>query len=140
MTTHHAAVLENKISPVLSQCMWTNTVWTVRNYVRGKVFVCYYISPETRTDLSATDECYRMSQFYEPDLGTEPDNPFARGEDGKLVRRNFWLDMSDQSLTLAMTRGIGMPLRSSEKQAHLIDIRREHLIDEICQEILPPED
>ena len=80
-----------------------------------------------------------MSQFYEPDLGTEPDNPIARGKDEKLVRRSFWLDMSDQSLTSAMTRGIGAPLRASEKRAHLIDIRREHLIDEVCQEILPPE-
>ena len=81
-----------------------------------------------------------MSQFYEPDLGTEPDNPFARGSDGKLVRRGYWLDMSDQSLVLALTIGIGEQLRASEKRAHLIDIKREHLIDEICQEILPPED
>ena len=81
-----------------------------------------------------------MSQFYEPDLGTEPDNPFARGNDGKLIRRAYWLDMSDQSLVLTLTRGIGAPLRASEKRAHLVDIGREHLIDEICQEILPPED
>ena len=81
-----------------------------------------------------------MKQFYEPDLGSEPDNPFARDSVGKLVRRSFWLDMSDQSLTLAMTKGIGSPLRASEKRAHLVDIKREHLIDEVCQEILPPED
>ena len=81
-----------------------------------------------------------MKQFYEPDLGSEPDNPFARDSVGKLVRRSFWLDMSDQSLTLALTKGIGAPLRASEKRAHLVDIKREHLIDEVCQEILPPED
>ena len=81
-----------------------------------------------------------MGQFYEPDLGTEPDNPFARGDDDRLVRRGYWLDMSDQSLILTLTRGIGAPLRASEKRAHLVDIQREHLIDEICQEILPPED
>ncbi len=81
-----------------------------------------------------------MTRFYEPDLGSEPDNPFARDETGRLVRRSFWLDMSDQSLTLAMTKGIGSRLRASEKREHLIDIKREHLIDEICQEILPPEE
>ena len=81
-----------------------------------------------------------MSKFYEPDLGTEPDNPFARGNDGSLVRRSYWLDMSEQSLVLALTRGIGTPLRASEKRTHLLDIGREHLIDEVCQEILPPED
>ena len=80
-----------------------------------------------------------MSKFYEPDLGTEPDNPFARGNDAKLVRRSYWLDMSDQSLVLALTRGIGAPLRASEKRTHLMDIGREHLIDEVCQEVLPPE-
>ena len=81
-----------------------------------------------------------MTQFYEPDLGSEPDNPFARDEKERLVRRSFWLDMSDRSLVLAMTVGIGAPLRASERRAHLIDVRREHLIDEVCQEILVPGD
>ena len=48
-----------------------------------------------------------MPQFYKPDLGANPDDPFARGENDKLVRRGFWLDMSDRSLVLAMTIGIG---------------------------------
>lgn len=78
--------------------------------------------------------------FYKPDLGAKPDDPFARDADGKLVRRAFWLDMSDRSLVLAMTRGVGAPLTASEKRAHLEDVDRSHLIDEVCtQEILPPE-
>lgn len=78
--------------------------------------------------------------FYKPDLGANPDDPFARGVDGKLVRRAFWLDMSDRSLTLAMTRGVGAALTAAEKRAHLEDIGRSHLIDEVCApEILPPE-
>ena len=78
--------------------------------------------------------------FYKPDLGAKPDDPFARDADGKLVRRAFWLDMSDRSLVLAMTRGVGTPLTASEKRAHLEDVDRSHLIDEVCtQEILPPE-
>lgn len=78
--------------------------------------------------------------FYKPDLGANPDDPFARDADGKLVRRAFWLDMSDRSLVLAMTRGVGTPLTASEKRAHLEDVDRSHLIDEVCtQEILPPE-
>jgi hypothetical protein len=82
-----------------------------------------------------------MSRFYQPDLGANPDDPFARGTDGKLVRRGFWLDMSDRSLVLAMTQGIGATLTNDEKRTHLADLGREHLIDEVCvQEILPPED
>ncbi len=82
-----------------------------------------------------------MTNFYKPDLGAIPDNPFAREADGKLVRRGYWLDMSDRSLILAMTNGIGTCLTNSEKRSHLADIGREHLIDEVCvQEILPPEE
>ncbi len=81
-----------------------------------------------------------MTRFYQPDLGTNPDDPFARGTDGKLVRPSFWFDMSDRSVILAMTQGIGAALTNDEKRAHLADIGRAHLIDDVCvQEILPPE-
>jgi hypothetical protein len=81
-----------------------------------------------------------MTHFHQPDLGSEPDSPFARDENGKLIRRSYWLDMTDRSLVLAMTQGIGAHLTNDEKRAHLHDIKREHLIDQICiQEILPPE-
>ena len=82
-----------------------------------------------------------MTQFYQPDRGTNPDDPFARDAEGKLVRRGYWLDMSNQTLVYAMTGGIGARLTNSEKRAHLADIGRGHLTDDICvQEILPPED
>jgi hypothetical protein len=82
-----------------------------------------------------------MTQFHRPDLGANPDNPFARDADGKLVRRAYWLDMSDQSLILAVTSGIGANLANPEKRAHLAGIGREHLIDDVCvKEVLPPED
>ena len=82
-----------------------------------------------------------MTQFYKPDLGVNADDPFARDADGKLVRRGYWLDMGDRTLVLAMTGGIGTRLTNSEKRAHLADLGREHLIDEVCvQEILPPEE
>ena len=81
-----------------------------------------------------------MVQFYQPDLGANPDDPFARDADGKLVRRTFWLDMSDRSVVMAMTQGIGANLTNDHKRAHLADIRRAHLVDQVCvQEILPPE-
>ena len=80
-----------------------------------------------------------MPNFYKPDLGAAPDSPFARDEEGKLVRRMYWLDMGDTSVVLAMTQGIGPPLTADEKRVHLADIGREHLIDQVCtQEILPP--
>jgi len=44
------------------------------------------------------------------------------------------------ALVLAMTKGIGANLTNDQKKAHLADLRREHLIDQVCaQEILPPE-
>ena len=44
-----------------------------------------------------------MSRFYQPDLGSEPDSPFARDANNKLIRRSYWLDMNDpQSRTSAI--------------------------------------
>ncbi len=46
----------------------------------------------------------------------------------------------DRTLVMVMVNGIGANLTNEEKRAHLIDLRREHLIDQVCiQEILPPE-
>jgi hypothetical protein len=48
--------------------------------------------------------------------------------------------MNDRSLIMVMTQGIGAHLTNGEKQAHLTDLKRAHLIDQVCiQEILPPE-
>jgi hypothetical protein len=48
--------------------------------------------------------------------------------------------MTDKTLVIVMTQGIGANLTNDEKRAHLIDLKREHLIDQVCvQEILPPE-
>jgi hypothetical protein len=81
-----------------------------------------------------------MTQFYQPDLSENIDNPFVRDGNNKLVRRSYWLDMNDRTLVLVMTNGIGANLTNDEKRAHLADLRREHLIDQVCiQEILPPE-
>lgn len=81
-----------------------------------------------------------MPRFYEPDLTVDPNNPFVRDAAGKLVRRSYWMDMTDQTVVLVMTGGIGANLTNDEKRAHLADLRREHLIDQVClQEILPPE-
>ena len=81
-----------------------------------------------------------MARFYEPDLGSEPDSPFARDANNNLVRRGYWLDMNNRPLVLVMTQGIGVHLTNDGKRAHLIDLKREYLIDQVCiQEILPPE-
>jgi hypothetical protein len=81
-----------------------------------------------------------MTQFYQPDLSENIDSPFVRDGNNKLVRRSYWLDMIDRTLILVMTIGIGAHLTNDEKRAHLSDLRREHLVDQICvQEILPPE-
>ena len=81
-----------------------------------------------------------MTRFYQPDLSEDIDSRFARDGADKLVRRSYWLDMNDRSLVMVMVTGIGKNLTNDEKRAHLADLRREHLIDQVCvQEILPPE-
>ena len=81
-----------------------------------------------------------MPRFYQPDLTTNVDSPFVRDADNKLIRRSYWLDMDDRTVVLVMTHGIGANLTNDEKRAHLINIKREHLIEQVCpQEILPPE-
>ena len=81
-----------------------------------------------------------MPRFHEPDLTVSADSPFVRDGNNKLVRRSYWLDMDDRTLVIVMVNGIGANLTNEEKRAHLADLRREPLIDQICiQEILPPE-
>jgi hypothetical protein len=81
-----------------------------------------------------------MSRFHEPDLSANPDSPFVRDASNQLVRRSYWMDLTDQALVMVMTKGIGADLTNDEKRAHLIDLKRERLIDQVCtQEILPPE-
>ena len=81
-----------------------------------------------------------MTGFYRPPLDGFEEDPFARDGEDKLIRRGYWLGLSDRSLVLLMTKGIGTRLTGDEKRAHLTDIRRAHLIDEILTpEILPPE-
>jgi hypothetical protein len=42
---------------------------------------------------------------------------------------------------MVMPQGIGAHLTNDEKRAHLLDLKLEHLIDQVCiQEILPPEE
>jgi hypothetical protein len=63
-----------------------------------------------------------------------------RDASNKLVRRAYWMDMPDSTLMMVMTQGIGANLANDEKRAHLIDLKREHLINQVCtREILPPE-
>ena len=77
---------------------------------------------------------------YEPDLTVDPNSPFVRDAASKLVRRGYWMDMNDRTLVMVMTQRIGANLSNDEKRAHLADLKREHLIDQVCtQEILPPE-
>jgi len=81
-----------------------------------------------------------MGRFYEPDLTVDPNSPSVRDASNKLVRRSYWMDMTDQALVMVMTKGIGANLTNDEKRAHLSDLKRERLIDLVCtQEILPPQ-
>jgi hypothetical protein len=86
------------------------------------------------------EEEVAMPHFYRPPLDGAEEDPFARDGEDKLIRRGYWLGLSDRSLVQLMTKGIGTRLTADEKRAHLEDIRRAHLIDQIlAPEILPPE-
>ena len=81
-----------------------------------------------------------MPRFYEPDVTAHFDRPFVRDANNKLIRRSYRPDMDDRTLVMVLTNGIGANLTNDETRAHLVDIRREHLIDQVCvQEILLPE-
>jgi len=44
-------------------------------------------------------------------------------------------------VVLALTQGVGIALSNEEKRAHLVDIRRDHLIEQVClQEVIPPQE
>jgi hypothetical protein len=58
--------------------------------------------------------------------------PYRPSSPQPTALRLDWMDMDDS--------GIGSHLTNEEKRAHLADLRRQHLIDQVCvQEILPPE-
>jgi hypothetical protein len=83
-----------------------------------------------------------MPRFYEPGLSVDINSPFVRDGENKLVRlrQGYWMDMNDRTLVMVMTKGVGANLTNDEKRAHLADLKREHLIGQVCtQEILPPE-
>jgi hypothetical protein len=90
--------------------------------------------------MASTNGSQLMTRYHQPDLSTDLDSPFVRDGEDRLIRRSYWLDMDDRTLVMVMVKGIGSNLTNDEKRAHLIDLRREHLIEQVCpQEILPPE-
>ena len=46
--------------------------------------------------------------------------------------------MPDSTLVMVMTKGIGANLTNDEKRAHLIDLKREHLIEQVCRRFCLP--
>jgi hypothetical protein len=75
-----------------------------------------------------------MERFFALSIEGSSNDLFLRDGDGRLIRRNYWLDLTDRSLVLATTQGIGRVLTITQKRAHLEDIDRQHLCDEICAE------
>ena len=73
-----------------------------------------------------------MKRFYERDLTSNPDSPFIRYVNGKLVPRSYWMDMDDRTFVMVVTKGIGAHLTNDKKGANLTDLHREYLIDQAC--------
>jgi hypothetical protein len=115
---------------------WRSEPWALNGFIAAQVWHIVSFQPE----LNPKSRNQPMTRFYQPDLSTDLDSPFIRDGEDKLIRRSYWLDMDDRTLVMVMVNGIGANLTNDEKRAHLIDLRREHLIDKVCiQEILPPE-
>ena len=57
-----------------------------------------------------------MTRFYEPDLTVDPNSSFVRDASNRLVRRSYWMDMTDQAVVMVMTKGIGANLTNDEKE------------------------
>jgi hypothetical protein len=90
--------------------------------------------------MQSESEISLHDQILPTDLSQDINSPFIRDGADKLIRRSYWMDMDDRTLVMLMVNGIGANLTNDEKRAHLKDLRREHLIDQVCiQEILPPE-
>ena len=83
-----------------------------------------------------------MPDFYKPDLGINPDDAFARETDGKLVRRSFWLDMSDRSVVQAMTQGLGANLANEHTKGRISMISDAPIlwIRFVCRKFSRPSD
>jgi len=41
-----------------------------------------------------------MTRFYEPDLTIDPNSPFVSDASNKLVRRSYWMDMTDNAVVI----------------------------------------
>jgi hypothetical protein len=104
----------------------------------------YWRSTVRRTHAENPQTSGRFLWFPDDDCirclpNVDPDSPLVRDAADKLVRRAYGLDMTDQTLVLVMTQVIGANLTNDEKRAHLTDLRRAHMIDEVCpQEISRP--
>ena len=45
-----------------------------------------------------------MTRLYELDLTVNPNSPFVRDASNKLVRRAYWMDMTDPTLLMKFCR------------------------------------
>ena len=111
--------------------------------IAGKVPACLGSAqrPILRRCIVPQSPRRRRCRNFTARRSTEPEeDPFARDGDDKLIRRGYWLGLSDRSLVQLMTQGIGTRLTPDQKRAHLEDIGRAHLIERVlAPEILPPE-
>ena len=56
-----------------------------------------------------------MTRLYELDLTVNPNSPFVRDASNKLVRRAYWMDMTDPTFLMVMTKGIGANLTKKKR-------------------------
>jgi hypothetical protein len=73
-------------------------------------------------------------------LTENPDSPFIRDGFEQACSAKLLDGYAGYHLGDGHDQGIGANLTNDEKRAHLTDLEREHLIDQVRpQEILPPE-
>jgi hypothetical protein len=100
--------------------------------------------------VSHEDICRVLAEIvggYSADIIPDPKEARS-GEVRRHERRHERCPTIEASKTMVISdgpnefdrAGIGANLTNYEKRTHLVDLKREHLIDQVCtQEILPPE-
>ena len=87
-----------------------------------------------------------MPRFHQPDLTANPDNPFVRDGEDRLVRRSYWLDMNDRTLVMVMTQAVLISQTSKSRleaenaalrfTARIWSLRFPKLVDRSLPELL----
>ena len=62
-----------------------------------------------------------MKNFYKPDYSIDPNSPFARDSNNKLIRKNYWYALQDSSVISLFNSGLNQISRGVDSYFNFID-------------------